>query len=81
MSAAHWHLVLNHLPLLGILFGALLLAYGLWRDQTEVQQASLGLLAVAGLAYSRSVSRPRAVVLLDSSASMNAATPGAGTDR
>jgi len=50
MSAAHWHLVLNHLPLLGILFGALLLAYGLWRDQTEVQQASLGLLAVAGLA-------------------------------
>lgn len=50
MTAAHWHLVLNHIPLLGILFGALLLAYGLWRRQEEVQTASLGLLAVAGLA-------------------------------
>lgn len=50
MSAAHWHLVLNHIPLLGILFGAILLAYGLWRGQEQVQKASLGLLAVAGLA-------------------------------
>lgn len=49
MSAAHWHLVLNHIPLLGILFGAILLAYGLWRGQEQVQKASLGLLAVAGL--------------------------------
>lgn len=50
MSAAHWHLVLNHIPLLGILFGTLLLAFGLWRGQADVQKASLGLLAVAGLA-------------------------------
>lgn len=49
MSAAHIHLVLNHLPLLGILFGALLLAYGLWRGSSDVQRASLGLLAIAGL--------------------------------
>ena len=49
MSAAHFHLALNHIPLLGILFGAALLAYGLWRDTSEVQKASLGLLAVAGL--------------------------------
>ena len=49
MSAAHWHLVLNHIPLLGILFGAVLLAFGLWREQEDVQTASLGLLAVAGL--------------------------------
>ena len=49
MSAAHVHLALNHIPLLGILFGALLLAYGLWRDSSDVQKASLGLLAVAGL--------------------------------
>ncbi len=49
MSAAHFHLALNHLPLLGILIGAVLLAYGLWRDQDSVQYASLGLLAVAGL--------------------------------
>lgn len=49
MSAAHFHLALNHLPLLGILFGAVLLAYGYWRQSSDVQQASLGLLTVAGL--------------------------------
>ncbi|WP_199774181.1 hypothetical protein [Salinibacter altiplanensis] len=50
MSAAHWHLVLNHIPLLGLLFGTAMLGYGLWRNQADVQEASLGLLAVAGLA-------------------------------
>lgn len=49
MTAAHFHLALNHIPLLGILFGAALLAYGLWRDSGDVQRASLGLLAIAGL--------------------------------
>ena len=50
MSAAHFHLALNHIPLLGLLFGTSMLGYGLWRDQANVQRASLGLLAVAGLA-------------------------------
>lgn len=49
MSAAHFHLALNHIPLLGILFGAVLLAYGLWRNHEDVQKASLGLLTFAGL--------------------------------
>jgi len=49
MSAAHLHLILNHIPLLGLVFGAVLLAYGLWRGAEDVQKASLGLLAVAGL--------------------------------
>lgn len=49
MTAAHFHLALNHIPLIGILFGAALLAYGLWRGEESVQKASLGLLAVAGL--------------------------------
>ena len=49
MSAAHFHLMLNHIPLLGLLFGAALLAYGLWRGSEDVQKASLGLLAGAGL--------------------------------
>ena len=49
MSAAHFHLMLNHIPLLGLVFGAVLLAYGLWRGAEDVQKASLGLLAVAGL--------------------------------
>lgn len=50
MTAAHFHLALNHVPLFGILIGALLLGYGMWRNHEEVQKASLGLLAVAGLA-------------------------------
>jgi uncharacterized protein YacL len=50
MSTAHFHLALNHIPLLGILFGGALLAYGLWRASSDVQTASLGLLAVAGMA-------------------------------
>ena len=49
MSAAHFHLMLNHIPFLGLVFGAVLLAYGLWRGAEDVQKASLGLLAVAGL--------------------------------
>jgi uncharacterized membrane protein len=49
MTAAHLHLVLNHIPLLGLVFGAALLAYGLWRDAEDVQKSSLGLLALAGL--------------------------------
>lgn len=49
MSAAHFHLMLNHIPLLGLVFGAVLLAYGLRRGAEDVQKASLSLLAVAGL--------------------------------
>lgn len=48
MTAAHFHLALNHIPVLGTLFGMVLLAYGLWRDQEAVQKASLGLLVAVG---------------------------------
>lgn len=48
MTAAHFHLALNHIPVLGSIFGAALLAYGLWRKQEPVQRASLGLLVVVG---------------------------------
>lgn len=48
MTAAHIHLALNHIPVLGTLFGALLLASGLWRGYETVQKASLGLLVVVG---------------------------------
>lgn len=49
MSSAHWHLMLNHVPLLGLLFGSGLLTYGLWGAYEDVQRGSLALLAVAGL--------------------------------
>jgi hypothetical protein len=45
MSAAHFHLALNHIPLLGLLFGTVLLAYGQWRKQEEVQKVSLALIS------------------------------------
>ncbi len=48
MTAAHFHLALNHIPVLGTLFAAILLAYGLWRGQEIVQKVSLGLLVVVG---------------------------------
>ncbi|MFB6286994.1 MAG: hypothetical protein ABEK03_10525 [Candidatus Bipolaricaulia bacterium] len=48
MTAAHLHLALNHIPVLGALLGAVLLAYGLWRGQETVQNVSLGLLVVVG---------------------------------
>jgi hypothetical protein len=48
MTAAHLHLVLNHIPVLGAIFGVLLLAYGHWRASTSVTKAALGLLVGAG---------------------------------
>jgi hypothetical protein len=50
MSDAHWHLVVNHLPVLGVPFGAALLGLGLVRRQVAVQRAGLGVLVLAGLA-------------------------------
>lgn len=48
MTAAHYHLALNHIPVLGSVFGTILLAYGLWRRQEPVQNLMLGFLAVIG---------------------------------
>lgn len=48
MTSAHFHLALNHIPVLGTLFGTLLLAYGLWRNQEAVQNLILGFLILVG---------------------------------
>jgi hypothetical protein len=48
MSAAHLHLALNHIPVLGTLLGATVLAYGLGRGYEAVQRVGLVLLVVAG---------------------------------
>lgn len=48
MTAAQLHLALNHIPVLGTLLGAVLLAYALWRGQETVQNVSLGLLVFVG---------------------------------
>jgi hypothetical protein len=50
VSYAHWHLVVNHLPVLGVPFGAALLGLGLFRGQVALQRAGLSVLVLAGLA-------------------------------
>lgn len=50
MSGAHLHLILNHVPVLGAVFGLLLLSYGLLRRSDGVVRASLWTLAVVGIA-------------------------------
>lgn len=50
MNAAHWHLVLNHIPVLGTLFGFLILGYGWWIDSKDVLRVAMALLFLAGLA-------------------------------
>jgi uncharacterized membrane protein len=50
VNPAHLHLVLNHLPILGVLFGTLLLVIGFVRKNRVVQQTALATLALAALA-------------------------------
>ena len=50
MNGAHLHLIVTHLPVLGVAFGALLLGFGLLRKHRVVQQVALGVLALAGIA-------------------------------
>ncbi len=41
MNAAHLHIVLNHIPVIGVPFGAVLLIFGLVRRSEEVKRAAL----------------------------------------
>lgn len=50
MNGAQLHLLLNHLPVLGVPFGLLLGAYGLARKQDAVVKAALGVLVLSALA-------------------------------
>lgn len=50
MNGAHLHIVLTHLPVLGVAFGAVLLAAGLWRQNRSMQRVALAGLVFAGLA-------------------------------
>jgi uncharacterized membrane protein len=51
MSPAHLHLVLNHIPVLGTIFGLALLGYARYRREEAVTRAALGtFVAVALLA-------------------------------
>lgn len=50
MDAAHLHLLLNHVPVLGAVFGLLLIVYAMVRDSDEVVRAALWTLGLVGAA-------------------------------
>ena len=49
MNAAHAHLIMNHLPVMGVPFGILVLLYGMWRKSDEVKKLGLLVFALAAL--------------------------------
>jgi formate hydrogenlyase subunit 3/multisubunit Na+/H+ antiporter MnhD subunit len=49
MSAAHIHLLLNHIPILGSIFGLLVLCYGMLRKSDEIKKTSLGVFVITAL--------------------------------
>ncbi len=50
MDAAHLHLVLNHLPMLGVVFAGALFAIARWQGSAPFQRVSLGVLVFFALA-------------------------------
>ena len=50
MNGAHLHLLVNHVPVLGILFGLLLLVAALWRRSTELTRTSLVIFVLTAVA-------------------------------
>lgn len=50
MNFAHWHLLLNHLPVLGTAFGTLVLLTALLKRSDELKRLSLGVFVLAALA-------------------------------
>ncbi|HKP76076.1 MAG TPA: hypothetical protein VJT67_11070 [Longimicrobiaceae bacterium] len=50
LNPAHLHIMLNHIPLFGSLFAALLIAWGLLRKSEDVLRLGLALGFVVGLA-------------------------------
>jgi uncharacterized membrane protein len=49
MNAAHLHLILNHVPVLGTAFGLTLLAWALMRRSEELEKVSFGVLVIVAL--------------------------------
>jgi uncharacterized membrane protein len=46
MNPAHWHLLVNHLPITGSIFGILILGYGILRKSDAVIKVSYWLFAL-----------------------------------
>lgn len=50
MNSAHLHLLVNHIPVLGMIFALLLLAIALWRRSDELLRLVLGAFVLLGVA-------------------------------
>lgn len=50
MNGAHLHLLVNHVPVLGLFFGLALLAAALWRRSPELTRTSLVVFALTAVA-------------------------------
>ena len=46
MNPTHLHLLLNHAPVFGTIFGLALLAFALWRKSEELKNTALGVFVV-----------------------------------
>ena len=49
MNAPHWHLALNHFPVVGMLFATGLLAFALWRKSEELVRTAFGFFIAVAL--------------------------------
>lgn len=49
MNFTHLHLALNHVPVLGTVFGLALLAYAVWRKKNDIEKVALGIFVLAAL--------------------------------
>ena len=49
MSGAHWHLILNHIPVIGIYFGLFILIVGLLKKSDFIKKLALWLLLILAL--------------------------------
>jgi uncharacterized membrane protein len=49
MNQAHLHLLANHLPILGVVFGILILVAGMFLKQPLVKRTALGVLVLAAI--------------------------------
>lgn len=50
MNGAHWHLLVNHMPIIGGLMTTLVLGYGLFRRNNAIIQLSFGLFVLVSVA-------------------------------
>jgi hypothetical protein len=49
MDSTHVHLLLNHVPVIGILIGTIFLMYGIWQKNNSIQKMSLATIFLMAL--------------------------------